>query len=375
MVSDENQVIYTFDSSSSNFMSNLFIQDFNPTIYYLNENFRSAKQIVKFSNMFTGNTENLEKYVYNGELSATVYADEISEAQAVREMIKALMADGHKDIENDLGYHNFAVIARNKYIFSQIENEFSKNEIPFFYNKYPSGIACESDFMEAFELILRLLMNPLDVYHRQLLSKLVLKELSQDLSCNDIKTHIEKLVIDTSFEWLKYAFKPLTTTDSFNFGKALSELKDNIPDRLSDDDKYLLVNDIGEWEKHWKKYQSQIPSQKRSLISFRNLISLGKTLDIDAEAGVALLTGPMSKSLEFEVVFIIGLSEGTFPDYRAVRRGGEHIEQEKNNMFMAVSRAKRLCYLSYPKEKLMPWGDIKRQNPSRFIGLALQAQE
>lgn len=58
----------------------------------------------------------------------------------------------------------------------------------------------------------------------------------------------------------------------------------------------------------------------------------------------------MSKGLQYDVVFVIGLSEGTFPDYRAVNAGGSEMEQEKNNMYVAVTRAKRLCYLSLPLE-------------------------
>ena len=75
----------------------------------------------------------------------------------------------------------------------------------------------------------------------------------------------------------------------------------------------------------------------------------------------------MSKGLQYDVVFVIGLSEGTFPDYRAVSAGGSEMEQEKNNMYVAVTRAKRLCYLSYPRSKKMPWGDNKWQTPSRFL--------
>ena len=83
--------------------------------------------------------------------------------------------------------------------------------------------------------------------------------------------------------------------------------------------------------------------------------------------GVSLLSAHMSKGLQFEVVYIIGLSQGTFPDYRAVNAGGKEMEQEKNNMYVAVTRAKRLCYLSYAKYKRMPWGDLKYQQPSQFI--------
>ena len=43
------------------------------------------------------------------------------------------------------------------------------------------------------------------------------------------------------------------------------------------------------------------------------------------------------------------------------------MEQEKNNMFVAVTRAKRLCYLSNAKYKVMPWGGVKQQQISRFV--------
>ena len=45
----------------------------------------------------------------------------------------------------------------------------------------------------------------------------------------------------------------------------------------------------------------------------------------------------MSKGLQFDVVFIMGLSEGTFPDYRAIKSGSVQLSQEMNNMYVAVS--------------------------------------
>lgn len=94
---------------------------------------------------------------------------------------------------------------------------------------------------------------------------------------------------------------------------------------------------------------------------------MGKTQDISGDKGAALLTAHMSKGLQYEVVFVVGLAEGTFPDYRAVSAGAKEMEQEKNNMFVAATRAKRLCYFTYPKYKKMPWGDIKIQKKSRFL--------
>lgn len=136
---------------------------------------------------------------------------------------------------------------------------------------------------------------------------------------------------------------------------------------FDDDERYLLSMDIEQWKKHWVKYCGLVPRESRTLTSFRNLISLGKTAESDNGAGVTLLTAHMSKGLQYDIVFIMGLCEGVFPDYRAINGGTEQLSQEKNNMYVAVTRAKRLCYMTYPKKKVMPWGDEKCQEASRYI--------
>jgi DNA helicase-2/ATP-dependent DNA helicase PcrA len=367
MVGDENQSIYAFNGSSSKFMSVLFVNDFKPIVYTLDENFRSAKKIVQFSNSLTGATDDVSKYVYDGELGITSYNNELAEAQAVRGAIENLMNNGHKDIERKLKYEDFAVIARNKYVFPAIEKELQDCGIPFYYKKTQSGMACETDHMEAFDLILRLFMNPMDVYHKQKLRKLVSRDVTDVLDCKDTKGFLAKLLTDSKFAWMSSALDHVSVDSVIDFDKVIKELNESKPSGLTDDDRFFLVNDIEEWQKHWKKFQGRVARENRTLISFRNAISLGRTQEIDKETGVALLTAHMSKGLEFEVVFVIGLTEGTFPDYRAINSGDEAIKQEKNNMYVAVTRAKRLCYLSCPKSKKMPWGDEKWQKPSCFI--------
>jgi DNA helicase-2/ATP-dependent DNA helicase PcrA len=367
MVGDENQSIYAFNGSSSKYMSELFVRDFQPTVYTLDENFRSAKRIIQFSNTLTGNSEDIAKYAYDGELTVTPYCNELAEAQAVYDAIENLKTVGHKDIENPLNYDDFAIIARNKYIFSQIEKVFTNADIPFFYKKTQSGIACETDYMEAFDLIIRLLMNPMDLYHRQMLCKLTSHDISTGADYHDTKDLIRQIINDSKYAWLNSALPHISVDGVFDFDKVLGTLKEHSPSDLIDDDRYLLEKDFDEWQKHWGRFKSHVSRENRTLVSFRNAISLGKTQEIDADTGVVLLTAHMSKGLEFEVVFVIGLSEGTFPDYRAVKSGSDAMVQEKNNMYVAVTRAKRLCYLSYPQIKRMPWGDDKKQSPSRFI--------
>ena len=195
-----------------------------------------------------------------------------------------------------------------------------------------------------------------------------------------INQTIENFNLSSGFEVLQMVLKDslhsqilnalkLIENDRFEFSKSLhilNEITSNTAN-ISDDDRYLICSDIAQWEKHWKRYCGHVQREHRTLVSFINHISLGKTQDISVDKGIALLTAHMSKGLQYEVVFVAGLNEGTFPDYRAFNSGKKELEQEKNNMYVAVTRAKRLCYLTYPKVKMMPWGESKEKKKSRFL--------
>jgi len=315
----------------------------------------------------TGIKEDVSRYFYDGELCITSFQNETEEAQSVRCDIEHLLSSGHQDIEGNVTYDKIAVIARNKYVFTNIESELSQSNIPFYLKQTRSGVACETEYLKAFDLILRLIVNPLDMFHKQLLCKMVGGK-TPDAACDKSTDKvIEQLLAESDYSWLGGVVQGITSDGTVNFDSILLAMKNSMPDLLSDDDRYMLEKDMDEWNSHWRRFKAHVPSENRTLVSFRNAIALGKTQDLDADSGVALLTAHMSKGLEFEVVFVIGLTEGTFPDYRAVNKGGDAIEQEKNNMYVAATRAKRLCYLSYPQVKKMPWGEDRFQQPSRFI--------
>jgi len=90
--------------------------------------------------------------------------------------------------------------------------------------------------------------------------------------------------------------------------------------------------------------------------------------DIKEEMGVVtLLTAHMAKGLEFPVVIITGLEEGTFPHYLALNssKREEEIEEERRLFYVALTRAKEKVYLLFSKYRR-----IRRNfelEPSRFI--------
>lgn len=366
LVGDENQSIYAFNGSNSDLMVKNFVQDFTPTVYELNENFRSAKAIVAYANKLE-NTDSISNYFYEGELKAFSLADEQQEAEFILNKLEELKNSGHKDIEGDLKYDDFAIIARNRYVFNQIEQMLQEKRIPYYLKKSASGIDNESDYIKLFDLSMRLLINPKDIIHLRELCHIAKVNVPQNQFDNGIDL-VNFIFQDRKYDSIKAALVVLNQ-EKFEFRKALKCILEYVEntDYFDEEDKYLICSDIHTWEKHWKKYIRQVQSENRTLVSFRNYIALGKTQDISNEKGIALLTVHMSKGLQYEVVFVMGLTEGTFPDYRAVRNGGKEMDQEKNNMFVSATRAKRICYFTYPRIKRMPWGDLKQQQKSRFL--------
>jgi len=77
-----------------------------------------------------------------------------------------------------------------------------------------------------------------------------------------------------------------------------------------------------------------------------------------------LTTIHQAKGLEFPVVFVIGLADGTFPLKRTIDDG--NLEEERRLFYVAVTRAEEELYLSYPMLN-QQGNQVMRLNPSRFI--------
>jgi DNA helicase II / ATP-dependent DNA helicase PcrA len=85
------------------------------------------------------------------------------------------------------------------------------------------------------------------------------------------------------------------------------------------------------------------------------------------DAGLLLSTIHQAKGLEFEVVFIIMLCDGSFPAARAVENP-EGEEEERRLFYVAITRARDELYLTYPQIRVTrgTWAE-QSQQPSRFL--------
>jgi DNA helicase-2/ATP-dependent DNA helicase PcrA len=143
---------------------------------------------------------------------------------------------------------------------------------------------------------------------------------------------------------------------------ALDVLKKHA-DTLDENERLAIYEDVVVFQQEWDQYLRS-EGMSRSIAGFMSNKALGANQRTRRD-GVALLTVHSSKGLEFDVIFIAGMAEGSFPDYRSA--SGRALQEERRNAFVAVTRSKRLLYLTYPKTRMMPWGDRRRQPPSQFI--------
>lgn len=144
------------------------------------------------------------------------------------------------------------------------------------------------------------------------------------------------------------------------------EMLEKYADTLDSPERRAIREDVAVLRQEWDHFLRSDGSRVRTLQGFLSNIALGMSGQTTRD-GVALLTVHSSKGLEFDVVFVVGMADGVFPDYRAT---GKQKDEERRNAFVAVTRSKRLLYLSYPRQRLMPWGEIWQGVPSSYIASA-----
>ncbi len=358
MVGDPNQSIYGFNGSTPSFMQEDFVTDFQAKEISLDENYRCSKSVIKASNTLMDLDVEAINYVIDGIFQIQPADSEINEAEFVVNKIKELInLKSHNDIEGDINYSKISILGRNKFVFKYIEKLLNDGEIPYYFKSGNIGIKFSSISMKIFDLFFRIKINPLDKLHQKKLEDIlkVKNVYSSDELQNSklpISLKIKEIITDTSIENLHLKIDILRNI----FNELIIE----------DDEKKLTLDELEDFSSQLVQYKKQ--NLKPTLDGFKSAIALGLTNNKrNKEIGVCLSTVHTMKGQESEIVFLIGMDDGTFPDFRAVNKGGEELKQEKNNTYVAFTRAKRFLYVTYPKQRLMPWGDYKARSISRFL--------
>lgn len=362
MVGDPRQSIYGFNTSSPEFMER-FGFEFAAKRVELTANYRSSRAIVDFAQTLDSNYMVDMQLPIQGSVRILPGKDEENEATMIADELERLFADGHPDVEGGVQPSKCAILGRTRFALLAVEAELKERGIAF-YKRLSANHENESDAVDAFQLALRVLANPKDQLHLAALAKkwkvsarptsseflgnlASMAAESRDPHANAVRQAIEAAAKNPARLDLMPAFKVLQ-----QHADALDEVQ-----RLA------IYEDVAVFRQEWDQFLRSAAGAK-TLGAFISSKALGSTQKASRE-GVALLTVHSSKGLEFEVVFIAGMAEGTFPDYRAT--GAKERAEESRNAFVAATRSKRLLYLSYPETRVMPWGGTRRQAPSQFL--------
>ncbi|MBO5865447.1 MAG: UvrD-helicase domain-containing protein [Bacteroidaceae bacterium] len=109
-------------------------------------------------------------------------------------------------------------------------------------------------------------------------------------------------------------------------------------------------------------------NEHNSLADFLSEVSLMSDLENeDSSDGerITLMTVHSAKGLEFPVVFVVGLEEELFPNSGA-RESLREMEEERRLLYVAITRAKDHCVLSYAKSRYK-FGQFGFCEPSCFL--------
>ncbi|MGQ9804905.1 MAG: ATP-dependent helicase [Chlorobiales bacterium] len=374
-VGDDAQSIYSF--RGANFRNILDFPKRFPKakIIKLEENYRSTERILQLTNSVINQAkEKFTKNLYTksnmgGELPAIIAApDERYQSRFIAQRILELREEG-------VPLHHIAVLMRNSRDSFDLELELKKRNLPFV--KYGGQKIVEAAHIKDFVSYLKVLYNPRDI-----------------LAWNRILRLLEGIGPKTAqdlAEWIKtapnpYHFATANVSPKYldalkKLGTLLSNLSQNLAPLTAVAEtifKYykpilreVYYEDFSKREKDLENFLG-IVANYNSLASLLADLAL-EPIDLSAmetkatlkdESPLTLSTIHSAKGLEWHTVFLINALDGTIPSRYAVGET-ESIDEELRLLYVALTRAKNLLYISYPI--ICKGSEDYFGNPSRFL--------
>ena len=376
MVGDEHQMIYGFNGSSSEYLCEYFIDDFKPIQYELKKNYRSTKAVIHVANKLKPDSQVETDFALEGDFNIHPCTNEYEEAQWIINSIKnVLEQEKHPEIEGNISLDHMVVIARNRFVFTQLEKELKSQNIPYTLRKGERREEPTSLFGRVLDYAIRLKLNPKDWVDGKKLCSLLDIIPPNEWNNTKILKSFEKQIDNGKVDFPELLHSLLQAVDELDvdspnirkfvniFKEQLEILAESEIEEFRSLEIARSIDELGAFRKCWSRFKQK--GLGESLLVFRNAMALGQLNENRVKSGLTLSTVHSMKGLEVDIVFLMGMCEGVFPDYRA--NSIKEISEERNNAFVAVTRAKRWLYISYPQERKMPWGDIRSQQKSRFL--------
>ena len=391
-VGDDAQSIYSFRGAR---IDNILKYDkvFAGTqIFRLERNYRSTQCIVNAANSLIQKNENqIRKTIYSeNEEGSPLILNELTsdteEGEMVCHRIKTLQRGGVKLSE-------IAILYRTNGQSRILEESLRKNSIPYII--YGSHSFYEKKEIRDVMGYLRLIVNPNDEEAlRRIINyptrgignttvdKLFACAQEQQTSAWNVVQQPDlyglsvnsgtKSKLQSFATMIKSFADDLDTADAYQMGQRVlkeSGLMAVAQADMSTDGKEVMDSYSSLLSGMSQFVQSQRETGEAFSVGMVDYLQeVALLTDSDEEKGdgdaVRMMTVHIAKGLEFDVVFITGLEQGLFPSAQCLTP--REYEEERRLFFVAITRARKRCYLSNAKMRFR-FGKSDWFEPSQFL--------
>ncbi len=358
VVGDDAQSIYSFRAAQIENILQFPKQFPDGQVYRLERNYRSTPEILELANEVIGkNTKQFRKELFTKEDSfvkpeLVVAQDPSQEAGWIAERILALESEG-------VDLANIAVLFRAAHHSQELELQLNKRSIPY---EMRGGLKFfERAHIKDMLSYLRLFANSQDeaAWLRVLLlqpgigdvaaQKILKAVLTSETLTGSLQANMS-LSAQASAGWqslAKMLHKILDQPQDTTVGKLIRSLLPDYGQYLSAAyaDYRQRIDDLEQFAVFADNYKDL--HEFLAEMSLQENFAIRGSDDIKHESSVVLSTVHQAKGLEWHAVFIINVSDKSFPHPRALREPGG-VEEERRLFYVAITRAKRRLYLSYP---------------------------
>ena len=377
VVGDPDQTIYTWRGADVNIIMN-FDKDFpGAKTVTLTQNYRSEKPILDGANCIIRNNKfRLEKDLFTKKSGG----EKITHYKAMNDEYESLwiatkIEEGFKQGKS---LRDFAVLYRANYQSRSIEKSLVDKHLPYviyggvrFYDR--------AEIKDAL-CYLRMITNNDDLSFKRIINN-PRRKIGQK-TVDAIYDRARELDIPM-YEVIKQEklFSGSTQKTLDSFVSMIERWKEHTEDPISaqlerviDESGYRfmletdkeserlenlkeLINDV-------KEFQETYPES--TLDEYLQMVNLyGDRSDFTDGNYVQLMTIHAAKGLEFDTVFVAGMSDGTFPSERTLQDGIKGVEEERRLAYVAYTRAMHKLYLTESSGFSFQTGRPK--TTSRFI--------
>lgn len=394
VVGDDAQSIYSFRGANiDNILTFCKLYE-DARLFKLEQNYRSTQNIVEAANsLISKNSRQIRKEVFSNndrgdKLHVIDTSSDVEEAKVVANTIRSRKAATGCD------YSDFAILYRTNAQSRALEEELRRQQLP--YRIYGGLSFYQRKEVKDILAYFRLAVNPNDEEAFRRVINYPARGIGQTtlgkimMAAHEHETSLWNVIAASGMYGLALSKATLTKIGAFkkvidSFAEKAMTLKaseigpfiikqsgilndiyqDNSAENLARQEN---VEELVNGMHNFCDMRLEEGNEHVLLSDYLSEVSLLSDTDNDKDDDgnrVTLMTIHSAKGLEFDTVFVVGLEEGLFPS-QMVSGNPREMEEERRLFYVAITRAKHSCYLTYAKCRFR-YGKMEFSSPSRFI--------